>query len=76
MKVTIIMFKYGVLILENWFIMTELGLIKFLMFALLKKVRNMISGQLELNTSATGIGGMAKNKMEFLEVMSKQALHV
>lgn len=56
--------------------MTELGLIKFLMFALLKKVRNMISGQLELNTSATGIGGMAKNKMEFLEVMSKQALHV
>lgn len=56
--------------------MTRLGLIKFLMFVLLKKVTNMISGQLELNTSAIGIGRMGKKIMEFSEVMSKQALHV
>ena len=35
----------------------------------------MNSGQLELNTSATGIGRKVKNKKEFLEVMNKQVLH-
>jgi hypothetical protein len=56
--------------------MTRQGLIKFLMFALLKRVKNMIFGQQVLNISATGIGRTVKNIMEFLEVMSKQALHV
>ena len=69
------MFRYGVLILENCFIKTRQGLIKFLMFVLLKKVGLMNSGQLELNTSATGIGRKVKNKKEFLEVMNKQVLH-
>jgi hypothetical protein len=45
------------------------------MFVLLKKMAIMISGQLELNISVTGIVKKAKNIKEFLEVMSRQVLH-